>query len=342
MLRVRLCVSGRAQPAGRRADLRVRVPLRLGRAGLHGVARAGLLHLRDRPVRRTSSGATRKSAAPPPIGRTRWRTRWLLAPRSDIVAAVLLGIATFSKPTNILLIVPLLVSAALRRQWLRARQIVGGVRRRGRRRCSRWNIAHHRRVELPGRRAQDVLQLPVGRHVRIGGFPFQNEASTFDTVGIERAISGGSFEVLFTRDALLEVFPHNLGYFFFGRHTGFCRLLLPGRDGDPAVPRGDARSRDVAMADARRRPRSPRWCCCSTCRSPTPAAAGRSAIATSSASTPCSCSWCRRCRRRSRGLLAMAVERAVHGAARSRIRSTRRCNPAEHTKTGLFRWLPPS
>ena len=35
-------------------------------------------------------------------------------------------------------------------------------------------------------------------------------------------VGGGSFDVLFTRDALLEVFPHNLGYFVFGRHTGFA------------------------------------------------------------------------------------------------------------------------
>ena len=41
-------------------------------------------------------------------------------------------------------------------------------------------------------------------------------------------VGGGSFGVLFTRDALLEVFPHNVGYFLFGRHTGFAVYFLPG------------------------------------------------------------------------------------------------------------------
>ena len=93
-----------------------------------------------------------------------------------------------------------------------------------------------------------------------GGFPYQNEASTFDSVGLGR-VGGGSFDVLFTRDALLEVFPHNLGYFLFGRHTGFADLFLAGADGDPAVPGRDARSRDVAVAHAGGRRRSPRSCC---------------------------------------------------------------------------------
>ena len=58
-------------------------------------------------------------------------------------------------------------------------------------------------------------------------FPYQNDANTFDSVGMGR-VGGGSFGVLFTRDALLEVFPHNVGYFLFGRHTGFAAYFLPG------------------------------------------------------------------------------------------------------------------
>ena len=40
------------------------------------------------------------------------------------------------------------------------------------------------------------------------------------------------------------------------------------------------------------------------------------------------------------GLLTTGDQRAVRGADRSRIRSSRSRNPAEHSKTGLFRWLP--
>jgi hypothetical protein len=59
------------------------------------------------------------------------------------------------------------------------------------------------------------------------GFPFQDDAKTFETVG-RGSVGGGSFAVLFTRDALLEVFRRNLSYFVVGRHTGFAVYFFPG------------------------------------------------------------------------------------------------------------------
>jgi hypothetical protein len=162
--------------------------------------------------------------APPADRPNAWRTRWLLAPRSDTVAAVLLGIATFAKPTNVGLIMPLLVSAALRKQWVRLAKIsavFGGVVialfALNIALTGDWNYQGGERKTFYG----------AGDGTFAGGFPYQNEASTFDSVG-KSSVGGGSFGVLFTRDALLEVFPHNLGYFLFGRHTGFAVYFLPG------------------------------------------------------------------------------------------------------------------
>ena len=45
------------------------------------------------------------------------RAAWLVGPRTDAVAAVWLGLATFSKPTHVLLMLPVLGLFALRRQW---------------------------------------------------------------------------------------------------------------------------------------------------------------------------------------------------------------------------------
>jgi hypothetical protein len=152
------------------------------------------------------------------------RTRWLLAPRSDVIAAALLGVATFAKPTNIGLIMPLLVSAALRKQWLRVVRIsavytgvVVALFMLNVALTGDWNYQGGERKTFYG----------AGDGTFTGGFPYQNEASTFDSVGLAR-VGGGSFGVLFTRDALLEVFPHNMGYFLFGRHTGFAPYYLPG------------------------------------------------------------------------------------------------------------------
>lgn len=155
---------------------------------------------------------------------TSWRTRWLLAPRSDVVAAVLLGVGTFAKPTNVLLIAPLLVSALLRSQWHRTTRIaatfaivVVSLFALNTAATGEWNYQGGERKTFYRGGGVDFA----------GGFPFQDEAKTFDTVGLAR-VGGGSFEVLFTRDALVEVFRRNLGYFWVGRHTGFAIYLFPG------------------------------------------------------------------------------------------------------------------
>jgi hypothetical protein len=160
----------------------------------------------------------------PETVRPSWRTRWLLAPRSDSVAALLLGISVFAKPTNIALILPLLVSAALRRQWRRGVKIgivfalvVVALFALNTAVTGEWNYQGGTRKTF----------VSTGDERFRGGFPFQHDGATFDTVGLS-TVGGGSFSVLFTRDALLEVFPHNLGYFVFGRHAGFAIYFFPG------------------------------------------------------------------------------------------------------------------
>jgi hypothetical protein len=160
----------------------------------------------------------------PETVRPSWRTRWLLAPRSDTVAAVFLGISVFAKPTNIALILPLLVSAALRRQWGRGLKIgivFGGVVAA----LFALNIAATGEWNYQGGERKTFLSTGDGRFN--GGFPLRSDAETFDSVGLS-SVGGGSFAVLFTRDALLEVFPHNLGYFLVGRHAGFAIYFFPG------------------------------------------------------------------------------------------------------------------
>ena len=150
-----------------------------------------------------------------------WRTMWLLSPRSDLVAAALLGIATFSKPTHVGLIAPLLVSALLRSQWRRCVTIgaVFGVVTAS---LFAINIAVTGEWNYQG---GDRKSFYSGEG---GGFPFQSEQKTFDTVGLGRVGGGVLTEVLTSRDALVDVFRHNLAYFFIGRHTGFAIYFLPG------------------------------------------------------------------------------------------------------------------
>jgi hypothetical protein len=157
------------------------------------------------------------------------QSRWLLTPRSDLIAAVLLGIATFSKPTNLLLIGPPLALLALRRRWLQA-TIVGLVFVGVTGGLFAWNVAITGEWNYQGGEDRGTFYSldPDGPGPRIGGFPFQDERHTFDTTGIIRETNRVPVEVLTSANALLHVFRRNLGYFFFGRHTGFVPYFFPG------------------------------------------------------------------------------------------------------------------
>jgi hypothetical protein len=160
------------------------------------------------------------------------RQRWLIGPRSDLVAALLLGIVTFSKPTNVLLVGPLLASSALRGQWSRAfsiasvfGSIVVGL--------FALNVAITGEWNYQGGERRTFYSTPVagavcGNSPCAGGFPFQDDRHRFDDTGIDRTTNRVAVEVLTGRDAFFDVFRHNLAYFFVGRHTGFALYYFPG------------------------------------------------------------------------------------------------------------------
>jgi hypothetical protein len=159
----------------------------------------------------------------------RFQATWLLGPRSDLVAAVLLGIATFSKPTHILLMGPLLAWFALRRQWRRG-CVVGVLFAAVTAGFFAWNILITGEWNYQGgeERATYYSLDPDGPGPRLGGFPFQTDRHTFEATGTPRETNAVLVEVLTTADAVGDVFRRNLAYFFVGRHTGFIPYFFPG------------------------------------------------------------------------------------------------------------------
>jgi hypothetical protein len=148
------------------------------------------------------------------------RVRWFLGNRSDVVAALFIGIATFSKPTHVLLVAPLIASAILRRQWQRTLRIGGFF-------TLMVGLLFGANVAITGEwnyQGGDRRTFYSG----MGGFPYQTERNQFDAVGDDRATDRIPLEVLTGRDAFIDVFRRNLGYFFFGRHTGFAAYYFPG------------------------------------------------------------------------------------------------------------------
>ncbi|MBI1872871.1 MAG: DUF2029 domain-containing protein [Acidobacteria bacterium] len=138
---------------------------------------------------------------------------------SDYWAAGMFAIATFSKPTNIVLILPVIGLHLWRRQW-RGAVIAAVVYGSLVVALLAGNLAISGEVNFQGGDRKTFYAAT--------GFPFQSAEATFDTVGQERTTDSIPFDVLLTRDALVRVFPHNLAYFVFGRHTGLVPYFFPG------------------------------------------------------------------------------------------------------------------
>jgi hypothetical protein len=188
-----------------------------------------------------------KEVAPAPEGpmRSRW-SRFLRSPASTYAAAALVGVAMFSKPPYGALLLPILALALWRRQW-RVLLIAGGV-------CAivagglfTWNLAVTGEFNYQG----------GDRNTFYGnsGFPFQTSATPFrSAAGVERGRSGLLVDILFSRDALLSVFPHNLVYYMLGRHTGLVPYFFPGVLSlilfFAGAARARARARPAAVASA--------------------------------------------------------------------------------------------
>jgi hypothetical protein len=144
-------------------------------------------------------------------------TRWLFRPGSDRVAAVLLGVATFSKPSNLPLILPLLAWLLIRRQWRRVFvagaifAVVGAVLVAG-------NLAITGDWNFQG----------GDRRTFYGSFPFQNQGVQWDDVGQDHATNRVLWDHIFDRRVFWTVFSHNLGYFVVGRYSGLLPYFFPG------------------------------------------------------------------------------------------------------------------
>jgi hypothetical protein len=160
--------------------------------------------------------ATPEGAAPA----SRW-SRFLRSPASTYAATALVGIAIFSKPPYGALLVPMLALALWRRQWRTfviagaACVIVAGA-------LFTWNLAITGEFNYQG----------GDRNTFYGGsgFPFQTPTTPFRSASgvIERGRSGLLTDILLSRDALFSVFPRNVAYFFVGRHTGLVPYFFPG------------------------------------------------------------------------------------------------------------------
>ena len=153
-----------------------------------------------------------KKVAPPVLPRG---LQWLGGGGSDLVAVLLIGMATFSKPTNGLLVFPILATFAHQRRWSRAvvvgtafAVVVGG-----------FFLAN---VAITG----DWNFQGGDRHTYYGAFPFQTPTAGLD-VGMDRATNAVLTDIVFDMKVFWSRLGWNVIYFVLGRHSGMLPYFFP-------------------------------------------------------------------------------------------------------------------
>jgi hypothetical protein len=154
--------------------------------------------------------------------------RFLRSPRADLAAAVLAGVATFSKPPHVALIVAIAGLALLRRQcWhsVKVGLVFAGVAAA----LFGGNVVLTGDLNYQGGDRKTFYGPPPAHSTYAGpaGFPFQTPEATFDVTGEGRKTDELPVDVLVSGDTF-RVFRHNVWYFLVGRYSGLVPYFFPG------------------------------------------------------------------------------------------------------------------
>lgn len=143
--------------------------------------------------------------------------RWLFGPASDIAAAVLIGLATFSKPSNVLLIIPIVVWQIWKRRAIRTAiaslVLVGAV-------AASFFAAN---VAISG----EWNYQGGDREAFVYEFPFQNDVPSAPQIGAPKSRDEALTNVLFDPRVFVQNLSYNFGYFFVGRYAGLLPYYFP-------------------------------------------------------------------------------------------------------------------
>ena len=171
-------------------------------------------------------------------GRSPRGTAWLFTSRSDLAMGVLLGIATFSKPTNALLFLGPAILWLVRsfRRQVETTPAVGGAPVAPafwRNRAALLSIAAF--VLVAGGLFAVNMAISGDWNYQGGGdrrsylweFPFQNDVPIHD-LGASKSRETLMTQVIFNRRTFVSNLGHNLEYFFVGRYAGMLPYFFPG------------------------------------------------------------------------------------------------------------------
>ena len=154
-----------------------------------------------------------KDVAPP---RRERPATWLQTPVADIAAALVLGLATFSKPTHALLIIPPVVLHLSRRRPRRAFAVATVFTV-----CVIAGFAFNAFI------TGEFNYQGGNRRTFYDRFPFESPDAGFENLGISMTTNAVVVETTSIRE-FSETLAANLRYFLLGRHFGFLPFFFPG------------------------------------------------------------------------------------------------------------------
>jgi hypothetical protein len=176
-------------------------------------------------------GLYRLVSPDPPLDAGRW-SRFLRGAGGPCLGAAIIGVAAFSKPTNAALAVPIVAGVLLRRDWrvAMASSAAFGL-----------TAAAFVTLNLVTSGEASYQGGDRATYYEAKGFPFMTAAAPTvspltatqpapggGAVGLARSVDSVLYDIILTRDSLLEVFPANLRYFVLGRHSGLVPYFFPG------------------------------------------------------------------------------------------------------------------
>lgn len=157
-----------------------------------------------------------KLVAPSPS--SRW-TAWLRGPTSDVVAAVIIGILTFSKPTSALLGAPIGLWWLWKGEWLRATAVaVAFVLTAAL--FFGANTAISGDWNYQGGATRSTCPSASGK------YPFEFPGQGLEVCDLRETTSART-NVWFDREMFWSNFPANLKYFVIGRYGGVIAYFFP-------------------------------------------------------------------------------------------------------------------
>jgi hypothetical protein len=145
------------------------------------------------------------------------RYAWLRGRTSDVVAAMLLGLATFSKPNNLLLVAPMVLLLWWRRRFL-AGAVVAAV----------FAITTAGLFGITALTSGEFNYQGGDRKTFYGYFPFDAPDATWERRGIAMSTNDADTESVLDPSELVGRFGHNVEYFLIGRHFGLVPYFFPG------------------------------------------------------------------------------------------------------------------